>query len=149
MTEASEIFMNGMILDIKMYKRKSTSGLRRFLTNHFSLASKFLPKEVLEETPLTFTLSTSGVGTLSGSDEYKIYYANKANKEFAEFATNQQKLIEWVNQESINTRKFYLRPGGLISRIPEDKRPTEQEVMSWIPIVEGVKVVGSCCPLEG
>lgn len=145
----SEICMNGMILTIKMYKKKPISGLRRFLTNHSRLANKFLSKEDLEETPLFFTLSTSGAGTLMGTDAYKIHHANKANKEFAEFATNQQKLIEWVNQESIHTRQFYLRPGGLISRIPEDERPTEQEVMSWIPIIEGVEIVGSCYPLEG
>ena len=40
-----------------------------------------------------------------GTDAYKIHHANKANKEFAEFATNQQKLIEWVNQQSIQTGK--------------------------------------------
>ena len=145
----SEICMNGMILTVKMYKRKPISGLRRFLTNHSRLANKFLSKEDLEETPLFFTIATSGAGTLMGTDEYKIHHANKANKEFAEFVTNQEKLIEWVNQESIHTRQFYLRPGGLISRIPEDERPTEQEVMSWIPIIEGVEVVGSCYPLEG
>tara|TARA_B100000287_G_scaffold310054_1_gene293304 strand:- start:12532 stop:12957 length:426 start_codon:yes stop_codon:yes gene_type:complete len=141
--------MNGMILSIRMYKKKPMSGLRRFLTNHSRLANKFLSKEDLEETPLFFTLSTSGAGTLMGTDAYKIHHANRANKEFAEFATNQQKLIEWVNQESANTLKFYLRPGGLISRVTEDDRPTEEEVMSWVPIIEGMKVVGSCYPLEG
>ena len=145
----SEICMNGMILTIKMYKKKPMSGLRRLLTDHSRLAAKFLSRQDLEETPFEFTLSTSGVGHLMGTDEYKIDHANRANKEFAEFATNAQKLIEWVNRESIHTRQFYLRPGGLISRIPEDDRPTEKEVMGWVPIIEKIKIVSKNHPLEG
>ena len=59
----SEICMNGMILTIKMYKKKPMSGLRRLLTNHSRLAAKFLSREDIEEALWNLRFQQAALGT--------------------------------------------------------------------------------------
>lgn len=75
-----------------------------------------------------------------GDRNYILRATLKAEQQFLEFSKDPAKLTAWVEKESNDKLRFYLRPGGLISGIPEDSRPTQQEVLSWVPVIDKLEV---------
>ena len=119
-----------------MHKKEPRDGSQKWINRITTL----LHGKKLVPTPFEFTLQTLGLGTLFGDREFILRETLKAEQQFIEFTKDPSKLTEWVNQQSIGQVQFYLRPGGLISRIPEDERPTREEVLSWTPVIDKLEV---------
>ena len=132
-----EITTSGYKITVRMHGKESHDGSKRWISRIKNLlyGQKLVPK------PLFFTLQTRGLGHMFGSRDYILEETLRAQKEFIEFAGDPTKLKQWVERESRMQVQFYLRPGGLIARIPEDSRPTEEEVLSWVPIIDELELV--------
>ena len=131
-----EIITSGYKITIRMHKKESHDGSTRWISRIKTL----LHGKKLVPTPLEFTLQTLGLGRLFGNRNYVLAATLKAEQQFLEFSKDPAKLTAWVEKESKDKVQFYLRPGGLISRIPEDSRPTEQEVLTWVPVIDKIEV---------
>ena len=121
---------------MRMHRKESHDGsktLIRWIKN-LLYGRRLIP------TPMFFTLQTHGLGHLFGDRNYVLTETLKNEAQFLEFSKNPSKLTEWVEKESKHRVQFYLRPGGLISRIPENERPTREEVLSWTPIIDKLEV---------
>ena len=131
-----EIITSGYKITVRMHKKESHDGSKRWIGRIKNL----LYGQRLVPTPLEFTMQTSGLGRMFGSRDYVLQETLRAEQQFIEFTKDPSKLTEWVEKESIGQVQFYLRPGGLISRIPEDDRPTREEVLSWVPVIDKLEV---------
>lgn len=131
-----EIITSGYKITVRMHKKQSRYGSKRWI----GWIKNLLHGKRLIPTPLEFTLQTLGLGRLFGDRNYVLTATLKAEQQFLEFSEDPAKLTAWVEKESKDKVQFYLRPGGLISRIPEDSRPTEQEVLSWVPVIDKLEV---------
>lgn len=131
-----KIITSGYKITVKMHRKESHDGSKRWI----GWIKNLLRGEKLIPTPLEFTLQTVGLGRMFGSRDYILRETLRAEQQFIEFTNDPSKLTEWVEKESIGRVQFYLRPGGLISRIPEDERPTREEVLSWIPVIDKLEV---------
>lgn len=94
-----------------------------------------------KDTPLFMELSTKGCGYFVGSDEYIAQAIKDANIEYNLFRMNTTAFSVWVQREVEHRLMFYLRPGGLISRIPEENRPTREQIESWSYRIEDLETV--------
>ena len=131
-----EIITSGYKITVRMHKKESHTGsktLIRWIKN-------LLYGQKLVPTPMFFTLQTSGLGHLFGDRNFILQETLRSEAQFLELSSDPAKLTAWVEKESKFQVQFYLRPGGLISSIPEDSRPTEQEVLSWVPVIEKLEV---------
>lgn len=131
-----EITTSGYKITVKMHKKESHDGSKRWIGRIKNL----LYGQRLVPTPLEFTMQTLGLGRMFGDREFILRETLRAEQQFIEFTNDPSKLTEWVEKESKSQVQFYLRPGGLISRIPEDERPTREEVLSWIPVIDKLEV---------
>jgi len=131
-----EIITSGYKITVRMHKKESHDGSKRWI----GWIKNLLHGKRLIPTPLEFTLQTLGLGRLFGDRNYVLTATLKAEQQFLEFSKDPAKLTAWVEKESKDKVQFYLRPGGLISRIPEDSRPTQQEVLSWVPVIDKLEV---------
>ena len=120
-----------------MHKKEDQDGSQKWINRINTL----LHGKKLVPTPFSFNLSTSGGATFVGSREFILQETLKAEKQFLEMSQDPSKINAWVLEQSRYQVQFYLRPGGLISKVPEDERPTEQEVLTWVPIIEDIEVL--------
>lgn len=91
--------------------------------------------------PLQITLETVGCGLTMGSPEYVESVRQRANEEYELFLGDSELFSEWINQELHSRMLFYFRPGGLINRIPDEERPTFDEVKSWFWTIDKLETV--------
>ena len=94
-----------------------------------------------KDTPLFMELSTKGCAMFVGSEEYIAQAIKDANIEYKLFSINPMAFSVWVQREVEHRLMFYLRPGGLISRIPEEDRPTREQIESWSWRIEDLETV--------
>ena len=91
--------------------------------------------------PLFMEISTQGCGMFMGSEKYIAQAIKDANTEYRLFSVDPSAFSAWVQRKVESQLMFYLRPGGLISRIPEESRPTPEQIASWHWRVEDLETV--------
>jgi len=94
-----------------------------------------------QDKPLFMEISTQGCGIFMGSQEYITQAIKDANNEYRLFSVNPSAFSAWVQRNVESQLMFYLRPGGLISRIPEEDRPTREQIESWSWRIEDLETV--------
>lgn len=94
-----------------------------------------------KDTPLFMNISTQGCGMFMGSEEYIAQAIEDANIEYDLFRKDATAFSAWVQRNVESQLMFYLRPGGLISRIPEEDRPTREQIESWSWRIEDLETV--------
>ena len=98
------------------------------------------------DTPYTIDLQSSGAGVFYGTDKRIKEMINEANAEFDRFSTDTEAFQQWVEAEINNMIDFHFRPGGLMSKISEQERPTRAQVDTWGWRIEEPKVTKRTYP---
>jgi len=94
-----------------------------------------------KDTGLFMNISTQGCGIFMGSEENIAQAIKDANEEYELFRNDSVAFTKWVQRNVESQLMFYLRPGGLISRIPEEDRPTREQIESWSWRIDDLETV--------
>ena len=84
-----------------------------------------------EDKPYFIELGTRGSGIIYGTSDYIKQAIIEVNVEFNRFISDKKFFREYVEEEVEKMIQFHFRPGGLMSKVPEEERPTIEQVRSW------------------
>tara|TARA_B100000212_G_scaffold99788_1_gene73377 strand:+ start:115 stop:474 length:360 start_codon:yes stop_codon:yes gene_type:complete len=94
-----------------------------------------------EDKPYYIKLGTRGSGIIYGTSDYIKQAIIETNVEFDRFTSDKEFFREYVEEEVEKMIQFHFRPGGLMSQIPEEERPTIEQVRRWGWRIEDPKYV--------
>ena len=81
--------------------------------------------------PYSLELATRGAGVIMGTSDYIKQAIIETNVEFDRFTSDKKFFREYVEKEVEQMIQFHFRPGGLMSKVSEEERPTIEQVRRW------------------
>lgn len=81
--------------------------------------------------PYFLDLATKGAGIIVGTSDYIKQAIIETNVEFDRFTRDKEAFRKFVEKEVEQMIEFHFRPGGLMSKVSEEERPTIEQVRRW------------------